>query len=55
MDGFVPPFPPRHTGRLPLPELLRRARRNFLEVWSADQFAQEVIATRVLVQSGALE
>jgi cytochrome P450 len=50
LDGFVPPFPPRHTGRLPLPELLRRARRNFLEVWSADQFAQETIATRVLAQ-----
>ena len=50
MDGFVPPFPPRHAGRLPLPELLRRARRNFLEVWSADQFAQDVIATRVLAQ-----
>ena len=50
MNGFVPPFPPRHTGRLPLPELLRRARRNFLEVWSADQFAQEVIVTRVLTQ-----
>ena len=50
MDGFVPPFPPRHTGRLPLPELLRRARRNFLEVWSADQFAQEAISTRVLAQ-----
>jgi cytochrome P450 len=50
LDGPVPPFPPRHAGRLPLPELLRRARRNFLEVWSADQFAQEVIATRVLAQ-----
>ena len=50
MDAFVPPFPPRHTGRLPLPELLRRARRNFLEVWSADQFAQETISTRVLAQ-----
>ncbi len=50
MDAFVPPFPPRHTGRLPLPELLRRARRNFLEVWSADQFAQEAISTRVLAQ-----
>ena len=50
MEGFVPPFPPRHAGRLPLPELLRRARRNFLEVWSADQFAQEIIATRVLAR-----
>lgn len=50
MDGYVPPFPPRHTGRLSLLELLRRARRNFLEVWSADQFAQESIATRVLAQ-----
>ena len=50
MDGYIPPFPPRHTGRLPLPELLRRARRNFLEVWSADQFAQDAIATRVLAQ-----
>lgn len=50
MDGFVPPYPPRHTGRLPLAELLRRARRNFLEVWAADQFAQEVIATRILAQ-----
>jgi cytochrome P450 len=50
LDGFVPPFPPRHAGRLPLPELLRRARRNFLEVWSADQFAQEVISTRVLAR-----
>ncbi len=50
MGGYVPPFPPRHAGRLPLPELLRRARRNFLEVWSADQFAQEVISTRVLAR-----
>jgi cytochrome P450 len=33
-----------------LPELLRRARRNFLEVWAADQFAQENISTRVLAQ-----
>lgn len=50
MDGPAPPFPPRHAGRLPLPELLRRARRNFLEVWSADQFAQDAISTRVLAQ-----
>jgi cytochrome P450 len=50
LGGYIPPFPPRHAGRLPLPELLRRARRNFLEVWAEDQFAQEVIATRVLAQ-----
>lgn len=50
MDAYVPPFPPRHAGRLPLPELLRRARRNLIEVWAEDQFAQEVISTRVLAQ-----
>ena len=47
---YVPPFPDRPAGRLPLPELLRRARRNFLSVWSAPQFAQPVIATRVLAR-----
>lgn len=50
MDHFVPPFPDRPTRRLPLPELLRRARRSFLEVWQDGHFAQEVIPTRVLAQ-----
>ncbi|MDB5375489.1 MAG: putative cytochrome [Belnapia sp.] len=50
MDHFVPPFPERPTRRLPLPELLRRARRSFLEVWQDGHFEQDVIPTKVLAQ-----
>jgi cytochrome P450 len=48
--AFVPSFPERPARRLPLPELLRRARRSFLEVWLDPHFAQAVIPTRVLAQ-----
>ena len=47
---FTPPYPDRPTARLPLPELLARARRSFLEVWQDGHFAQDVIPTRVLAQ-----
>jgi cytochrome P450 len=47
---FVPPYPDRPTARLPLPELLRRARRSFLEVWHEGHFSQDLIPTRVLAQ-----
>ncbi|MFC7476248.1 cytochrome P450 [Dankookia sp. GCM10030260] len=48
--AFTPPFPERPQRRLPLPDLLRRARRSFLEVWLDAHFEQEVIRTRVLAQ-----
>ena len=48
--AFTPPFPDRPPARLPLPELLRRARRSFLDVWLDPHFEQEVIRTRVLAQ-----
>ncbi|WP_243634459.1 cytochrome P450 [Roseicella frigidaeris] len=47
---FVPPYPERPKSRLPLPELLRRARRSFLEVWLDAHFEQEMIPTRLLAR-----
>lgn len=48
--AFTPPYPERPARRLPLPELLRRARRSFLEVWLDPHFEEKVIRTRVLAQ-----
>jgi cytochrome P450 len=48
-DGFVPPVPPRIVGRLPPLELLRRFRRNMLEVWHERHF-EEFFETRLLAR-----
>ena len=45
---FIPPYPERVTSRLKLPELLRRMRRNLLEIWHERQFSGEVVETRIL-------
>ncbi|MCO6415318.1 cytochrome P450 [Siccirubricoccus sp. KC 17139] len=48
-DGvFTPPYPDRPRSRLPLPELVRRLRRNMLEVWHERQFTEPLIATALL-------
>jgi cytochrome P450 len=49
-DGFVPPVPPRIAGRLPPLELLRRFRRNMLEVWHERHFEKEFFETRLLAR-----
>src|SRR3954454_8347539 len=46
--AYIPPFPDRPIARLPLPELLRRLRRNMLEVWYDQQFSAAVIPTTLL-------
>lgn len=45
---YVPPFPERHEGRLPLPQLLMRASRSTLTVWNAAAFRVPFIDTRIL-------
>ncbi|MDB5411734.1 MAG: Cytochrome [Rubritepida sp.] len=47
---YEPPRPARHVGRLPLTELLARARRSLLEVWNEGAFRNEVVNTKVLHQ-----
>jgi len=46
--GFVPPHPVPYRQRLPLPELLRRLRRNLLEIWHENHFSEPLIPTRLL-------
>lgn len=38
MTGVTPPVPPRHRGEIPVTELLSRASRSLLEVWSEEMF-----------------
>jgi cytochrome P450 len=45
---FVPPFPPRHTGTLPVLRLLGMARRNYLSIWSAHDFELPITTSRLL-------
>jgi cytochrome P450 len=46
--GFVPPYPARHVGDLPVYKLIGRARRNFLSVWPASSFSVPWLRIRVL-------
>ncbi|MFL1461716.1 cytochrome P450 [Roseococcus sp. DSY-14] len=45
---MTPPFPPRHEGRLPPLELLRRGARSFISIWNTAAFGAPVIDTRIL-------
>ncbi len=46
---YVPPHPPRpQLRRMPPLEMLRRGRRNYLELWTERNFSQEFIATGFL-------
>lgn len=45
---YFPPFPERHEGRLPLPQLLMRASRSILTVWNTAAFRVPFIDTRIL-------
>ncbi|WP_424810873.1 cytochrome P450 [Roseococcus sp. YIM B11640] len=47
---YTPPHPTRFEGRLPITELLARARKSFLEIWSAGSFRTEVINTQIIRQ-----
>ena len=50
MSDFLPPHPPRPQAKLPVLELLRRARRNMLEVWSERAFEAQFMSTRMLAR-----
>lgn len=45
---FVPPYPPRPPGRLSPFQVIRRARRNFLEIWDEAAFKRQFTVTRLL-------
>lgn len=47
---YEPPRPARHSGRLPLSQLMAKARGSMLEVWSESSFTTEVIELKLLVQ-----
>lgn len=48
--AYTPPHPPRHQGRLPLTELLAKARRSVLDTWADSAFHTEVIELKLLTQ-----
>ena len=54
MTGYTPPFPPRHSGDIPVTALLGKARRNLLEVWGEEMFRNSghvlnILGQRILV------
>jgi cytochrome P450 len=54
--GATPPFPPRHRGEIPVTELLAKASRSLLEVWSEEMFRGpgtmlEVLGQRLIILS----
>ncbi|MDB5510745.1 MAG: Cytochrome [Enterovirga sp.] len=50
MSDFVPPYPPRPARTYPSLGLIRRARRNFLEIWSEKAFRAQFMQTKVLAR-----
>lgn len=50
MSDFVPPHPARPKKPLPALESIRRARRNFLEIWNESAFVMQVMQTRLLAR-----
>jgi cytochrome P450 len=49
--AFVPPRPIPFRRRLPLPEIIRRVRRNLLELWHEAHFSADLIPTSLLGRS----
>jgi cytochrome P450 len=47
-EPYVPPFPERHDRTLPLREIIRIARRNYLAVWERGAFHRDVMFRRLL-------
>lgn len=47
-EPYVPPFPPRHARTPRLDRLLRLARHNYLAVWPAGVFNNDVVFRRIL-------
>ncbi|HEV7263441.1 MAG TPA: cytochrome P450 [Falsiroseomonas sp.] len=47
-EPYVPPFPPRHPRTPRLDRLLRLARRNYLAIWPASVFGNDVVFRRIL-------
>ncbi len=45
---FIPPFPDRPVGRLPLRETIRRFRDNMIAEWPARMFDADFFTTKVL-------
>ncbi|WP_375460708.1 cytochrome P450 [uncultured Enterovirga sp.] len=51
MSAFVPPFPHRPPDRLSAFELIRRARRSLLEIWTEKAFETQFMETKLLARS----
>ena len=47
-DDYIPPCPSRSDRALTTLELFRRARENLLSIWTASDFEQPILQTRVL-------
>lgn len=50
MSDFVPPHPHRPERPYPTLDLIRRARRNFLEIWTEKAFRAQFLETRLLAR-----
>ncbi|WP_341703241.1 cytochrome P450 [Ferrovibrio sp.] len=45
--GFIPAYPERHDGRLPLVTLLRTLRENAIGTWTRESYERDIIAYRL--------
>jgi cytochrome P450 len=50
VTAFVPPYPHRPDKPLPVLEIIRRANRSFLDIWSDAAFGQQLISTRLMMR-----
>jgi cytochrome P450 len=49
-DSYIPPFPPRPNKALPVREILRRSKHNFISIWEDKAFEYQTMATRILAR-----
>jgi cytochrome P450 len=50
VSDFIPPHPPRPEKPYPALDLIRRARRNFLEIWTEKAFQAQFMQTKLLAR-----
>jgi len=46
-NGFIPVFPERHDGRLPLVQLIRTLRENSIGTWTRESFERDIMVYRM--------
>jgi cytochrome P450 len=50
LSPYVPPFPPRPDKGLPLLQMLKLARENWLAIWAKSSFERDVYGSRLLMR-----